>query len=87
MSLEFLQPSLDDNMSRTLDPKAQTEIKGIIKAYGVAQFENGRWGVVQTIIEKGKVQKLTIFGHLELEREFAEEHLQRTLQQVEGMRR
>lgn len=87
MTLEFLQPDLDDNMSRTIDPKKNDEIKGAYRTYGVVQVENGRFACVQLLIEGDKVRKINAFGHLELEKEFAEEQLLRTLYQIEGVRR
>lgn len=87
MTLEFLQPDLDDNLSRSIDPKKNDEIKTAYRTYGVVQTEGGRWACVQLLIEGDRVRKINVFGHLELEREFAEEQLLRSLYQIEGVKR
>lgn len=81
------QPDLDDNLSRSLDPKTQKEIKGAFRFYCPVKFEDGRYATVCALVDIKDVKKITIYGQLEHEREFAEEQMLRTLTQVERFRR
>jgi hypothetical protein len=84
----FQQVILDDNLSRPIDPlKAKKELDGPQTFYGVMRFKNGRYATVRAKIDPSKAEALTQFGHFELEREFAEEQMLRTLTQVERFRR
>lgn len=86
--LAFVQPDLDDNLSRTIDPKkAELEMEGPQSFYGVVRFKNGRFATVRAKIDPKKCAALTQFGHLEIEREFAEEHMLKTLTQIERFKR
>lgn len=82
----FKQPDLDDNLSRPLDPKTQKEISRAIRAHAVVEFTNGRFGCVQIVVDPKKCEKLTVFGHLEAEKEFSNEELLKTLAFVEKVR-
>lgn len=84
----FHQPELDDNLSRTIDPKTcEKELDGPQTFYGVVRFKNGRYATVRAKIDPKKTVSLTQFGHFEIEREFAEEQMLRTLTQVERFKR
>lgn len=84
----FVQPALDDNLSVAIEPKASKhEIDGPQTFYGVVKFKNGRYATVRAKMDLSKAESLTQFGHFEVEREFAEEQMMRTLQQVERFKR
>lgn len=79
----YRQPDLDDNMTR-----AMTEpFLNAFKAYGIVQGEDGRWVAVQVFLDKsGKTTNIKIHGHTEVEREFAENQMIKTIAFEERIR-
>ena len=79
MSEPFVQPELDDNLTRKV-PKKEAVFAAPGSAFGVFQLPNDRWGCFELRInEKGQVTNVTQHLHLELEEEFARDNMRRVL--------
>lgn len=79
------QPELDDQLTRKLDKSFK--FPTAFRCYGIAQMEDGRYGVVMnTVTVDGKVKnEWTVCGQLEETKEWAGDTFQKELRYREGV--
>lgn len=66
--------------------KRTLPIKGLYRAYGLVELENGRFQAIQVKIFNGLVREETLMGPNEEEKQFAQDHMLKAISHEEGIR-